>query len=70
MAINPVGATATGVTAVIVLVAKFTEGAWVVLLMIPALIALMLGVRRHYAFVRRETQKVIANAQLGRSVPV
>ncbi len=65
MAINAIGATATGITAVIVLVAKFTEGAWVVLLLIPALIVLMSGVRRHYAFVRRETQKVIATAELG-----
>ena len=32
MAINIVGATATGVTSVIVLVAKFTEGAWVTLI--------------------------------------
>jgi hypothetical protein len=48
MMINGLGATATGITAVIVLVTKFTEGAWLTLLMIPALLVLMTSIRRHY----------------------
>ena len=56
MAINGIGALATGVTVVIVLVAKFSEGAWITVLMIPLLILLMRGVHRHYAFVNTQAQ--------------
>jgi amino acid transporter len=52
MAINGTGAIATGITTVIVLVAKFTSGAWVTALLIPTLILLMVGVKRHYTRVR------------------
>jgi hypothetical protein len=54
MALNALGAIATGVTVLIVAVAKFTEGAWITILMIPALMALMIGIRRHYHRVARE----------------
>jgi amino acid transporter len=52
--VNGLGALATAVTVLVVLVAKFTQGAWVTLLLIPLLLALMLAVRRHYASVDRE----------------
>jgi amino acid transporter len=48
MFINGLGAVATGVTVIVVLVAKFTEGAWVTALLIPALLFVMGMVRRHY----------------------
>lgn len=48
MLVNGFGAFATGVTTLTVLVAKFAEGAWVTAILIPALIAVMLLVRRHY----------------------
>ncbi len=48
MAINGVGAVATGCTVVVVLVAKFMAGAWITVLMVPLLILLMRGVHRHY----------------------
>ena len=48
MLINGLGALATGVTLVIVLVAKFAEGAWVMTLLVPVLLAVFGGVRRHY----------------------
>jgi amino acid transporter len=54
MLINAAGATCTGVTLAIVLVSKFTEGAWVMILLIPALLALFVQVRRHYRAVSRE----------------
>ncbi len=53
--INGVGALATGMTVLIVAAAKFTEGAWVVVLLVPALIGLMTGVHRHYERVARRT---------------
>ena len=55
MAINGLGAVVTGVTAVVVMVAKFREGAWITLLMIPALLFLMGSIRRHYHQVAIET---------------
>jgi hypothetical protein len=54
MIINGVGAVATGITLVIVLVAKFTEGAWITALLVPALIITMSAVKRHYDRVARE----------------
>jgi amino acid transporter len=48
MFINGLGATATAATAGVVLIAKFTEGAWITVLLIPALILLMRSVKRHY----------------------
>jgi amino acid transporter len=56
MWINGVGAAATGVTLVVVLIAKFAEGAWVTVLLIAALVELFRRVRGHYAHVARETQ--------------
>jgi amino acid transporter len=55
MAVNAVGAVATGITVCVVLVAKFTEGAWITVLLIPALILLMYSIHRHYERVQRET---------------
>jgi amino acid transporter len=54
MAINAAGAACTGVTLAVVLVAKFTEGAWVMMVLIPALLFLFGGVRTHYQTVVRE----------------
>ncbi len=52
--INSLGAFATGVTVLVVLVAKFAEGAWITLLMIPILLCTMYAVRRHYDLVNKE----------------
>ena len=46
--LNGTGAVATGVVAIIVGVAKFALGAWMVLLLIPLLIGLMWSIGRHY----------------------
>jgi hypothetical protein len=54
MFINGLGAFATGVTVLVVLVAKFVEGAWITAVMIPLLIFLMLRVKRHYNRVAAE----------------
>ncbi len=56
MMVNGVGALATGLTTCVVVVAKFTEGAWITVLAIPGLILLMSGVHRHYDRIRRETE--------------
>jgi len=46
--INGIGAITTGVVAVEVAAVKFALGAWVVLLLMPVLIAVMLFIRRQY----------------------
>jgi len=58
MAVNGLGAVATGITTVVVLVAKFVEGAWVTALLIVVMILLMRAVHRHYVRVDRETALV------------
>jgi len=56
MIVNGLGATATAVTVVVVLVAKFTEGAWITLLLIPSMMFLMRSVKRHYDRVAQEIE--------------
>jgi amino acid transporter len=52
--VNAVGATATGVVTVIVVWTKFAEGAWLVIVAVPALVLVFLGINRHYRrFARR-----------------
>jgi amino acid transporter len=51
--INAIGAAATGVVAVVVILTKFTEGAWLVMVAIPLMVAGFYGVRRHYTRLRR-----------------
>jgi hypothetical protein len=55
MAVNGLGAVATGITTVVVLVAKFVEGAWITALLIVVMILMMRAVKRHYVRVDRET---------------
>ena len=50
---NGVGATATGIVTLLVIQAKFAAGAWMVVIAIPALIALFLVINRHYRTVSR-----------------
>ena len=55
MFVNGLGAVATGITTLVVLVAKFVEGAWVTALLILIMIVIMRAVHRHYVRVNRET---------------
>jgi amino acid transporter len=50
--VNGLGATVTGITTGVVLVAKFVEGAWITLLFIPLTIVCFVLVRRHYHLVK------------------
>lgn len=53
--LNGLGAIATGTTLIVVLVAKFTAGAWLTAILVPALILLMRSIKQHYTRVRAET---------------
>jgi amino acid transporter len=54
MLINGLGALCTAVALGIILVAKFVEGAWITVLLIPLLMMLFNGVKRHYEYVERQ----------------
>jgi amino acid transporter len=54
MIINAAGAVCTAVTLVVVLVSKFIDGAWVMVLLIPALLAIFVAVQAHYRHVARQ----------------
>ncbi len=54
MFINALGAAATATTVVVVTFAKFVVGAWVTVLLIPAIMILMINIRRHYRLVEAE----------------
>src|SRR5215469_8262947 len=54
MAVNGLGATATAITVLVLAVVKFVAGAWIVVLLVPSLVALMLAVGRHYRRIDRE----------------
>lgn len=48
MLVNGFGAICTAVVAVVFAVTKFHDGAWVVLIVIPLLVVVFFGIRRHY----------------------
>jgi amino acid transporter len=53
-AVNGTGAIATAITFLIVIVTKFAEGAWLVVIVLPLLFILMLSIHRHYTMIGRE----------------
>ncbi len=50
---NGIGALATAVVLLVILISKFTEGAWIVVVLVPLLVALLEGIRRRYLQVER-----------------
>jgi amino acid transporter len=54
MFINGLGAIATGITTIVVLVAKFIDGAWVTALLVVIMMVIMRAVHRHYVRVGHE----------------
>ncbi len=69
--VNGLGAFVTGVTVVVVLVAKFVEGAWITLLFIPLTIAFFVVVRRHYhAVAMRTSCKIPVSPEALREPPI
>ena len=54
LVINALGATATGIVTAVIATAKFTHGAWIVLILIPTIVAFFLWVRRQYERVRKD----------------
>ena len=72
MLVNGFGATVTAITVLVVAVTKFVEGAWITVLLIPAMIVLMYSIRRHYTKVQNEIADAgpIDLSQLGAPIVV
>ena len=54
LGVNALGAAATAVVLVVILVSKFTEGAWIPTLVIPVITLAFLGIHRHYDWVAEQ----------------
>ena len=67
--INGLGGSVTAITVIVVLVAKFAEGAWITLIFIPLLIFFFRRVRRHYheVLVATTTSEPVSPANHGRT---
>jgi amino acid transporter len=52
--INGIGAVATGVVLCVIVESKFTHGAWIIILLIPALVVLFRSVHQHYLDMREQ----------------
>jgi amino acid transporter len=55
--INTVGLVMTGSVLVVVLITKFTKGAWIAIALMAAIYALMTAIRRHYDLVAEELRQ-------------
>lgn len=53
-ALNGIGAVATGLVMATIAVTKFSHGAWIVLILIPSLVAIFALIHRHYDDVARQ----------------
>ena len=56
---NAIGALVTAIALCIIIITKFMEGAWIIVLIAPLLAFLMIGVRHHYAKIRHAIQTPI-----------
>ncbi len=54
--VNGVGALATGLTLTVIVVAKFIDGAWVVMVLLPLLLVFMGRIKRHYVLAGKEVE--------------
>ncbi len=72
MTVNAVGAVATGITTLVVLVTKFVAGAWITALLVVVMILFMRAVHRHYVRVNREIDldRPIVPAEVGEPIVV
>lgn len=61
--INTVGALTTGLVLIVIAIVKFVHGAWIVIVVIPVLVALMLSIRQHYRGVAAQLKQVPVEAE-------
>ena len=66
IAVNAVGASATGLVTLVVIWTKFAEGAWLVIVAIPLLVLMFLGINRHYRRFTRRLRAGVSAIRTGR----
>ena len=62
MVVNGFGAIVTAIVTIIFAATKFVNGAWIVIILIPTLVAIFFSIHRHY-------RNIAANLSLDRSKP-
>jgi len=67
--VNGLGGMVTGVTVIVVLVAKFAEGAWITVIFIPVLILFFRLVRRHYHLISVATSSIVPVVPASHNAP-
>ena len=70
LAINAVGAFTTALAFAIIISAKFTEGAWITILVIPCVIVLLKAIKRYYDELERRLRKDGPLSFAGLSPPI
>jgi hypothetical protein len=65
LVINGLGALTTAVVTAIVIVIKFPEGAWLVTILVPGLVALFLAIHQHYTRISRAMEREQAPSPAG-----
>lgn len=58
MVINGLGTATTAVVALVVGTSNFFQGSWMVIILVPALMALLMGIRAHYRSMEHQLQPV------------
>jgi amino acid transporter len=67
--VNALGAVTTGIALVIIVIAKFVEGAWLTIIVVPALVILFQRIGRHYRQIAREVDRPV-KLKAGKVQPV
>ena len=67
---NGLGALTTGIVLAIIIVAKFTQGAWLVVVLAPALVFLLHKINHHYKRIKREVEEPLWLEQANLKPPV
>jgi amino acid transporter len=68
IALNGLGAIATGIVTLVIAISKFTLGAWMVIVLVPVIVAGLLRVERHYEHVRSRLSLVgAARPRIGKN---
>ncbi len=67
LAINGIGAVLSGVICIVFAVEKFTQGAWMIVILIPVMVVVLL--RLHHQYVREE-HELVEDAQRAASAPI
>jgi amino acid transporter len=70
LAVNALGAITTGIALVVIVLAKFTEGAWITVLVIPAVIYLLRAIRGYYVRLERKVHDPTPLSLKGLTAPI